>query len=191
MPLFLSGTAKEKPATAAQIEIENLRGELQRTKDAARIRAHHGARLTDEQVDELLTEETTRAKNLIIAKENEKKNRLEEIRRDKAVRDLACELVRDGKILVSLDGVRLKEITPDLLILCPRCGKPLHDISGALYQFAKTWFWTPDGYQRVVNAFRIYSARSPLTEQGFAGYLMEPCPHCHERVMGTIQVVVI
>jgi hypothetical protein len=189
MVLFSAG-ATSKPAQVAQVEIENLRAELERTKAAARLRARHGPHLTDDQIDELLAEEADMVIRKAKAKDVEELNRLEEIRRDKAYRDLACELIRDGKLLVSVDGTRITEITQDLLVTCPHCGKPLGDLSESIFQYAKAWHWLPDSYQRL-HAFMIYSARSPLTESGFAGYLMEPCPYCHERVMGAVQVVVI
>jgi hypothetical protein len=191
MALFFSAEAKDQPAPAAQIEIDKLRAELQRQKDASRLRARHGPQLKDEQVDEMLKEERVRAAALIKKKERAEKNRLNEITLDKAYRALACKLVKEGKILLSLMGDRITELTPDLIILCPHCGQPLNDLSDAVYQFAYTWHCTPDSYERVIRAFTIHSARSPLTEQGFAGYLLEPCPHCHERVMGVVQMVVI
>jgi hypothetical protein len=148
-------------------------------------------------VDEFLADEVLRAANKVKEAGRVEANRLQEIQRDEAYRDLACELVRDKKMLISVNDVRLTEITPDLVILCPHCGKSLGDLSRAIYEYAKAWYWTPqsrptgsDSYKRV-HAFIIYSARSPLTEQGFAGYLLEPCPYCHERVMGIVQIVVV
>ncbi len=189
MVLFSAGATK-KPAPAAQTEIENLRAELQRTKDAARLRARHGPELTDEQIDVLLAAEADMVIRKAKAAEAHELNLKKEAELDTAYRKLAVSLVKEGKLLLSVNGSRITEISADLLIICPYCGKPLGDLTRVVYDYAKAWYWTPDSYRRV-HSFIIYSAKSPLTEQGFAGYLMEPCPHCHERVMGIIQVVVI
>jgi len=191
MGLFGAMLAPGKPAPAEVDEITKLRAELARQKDAARLRARHGPKLTDAQVDELLADEADMVIRKAKAAEIAELNRQEEIRRDKAYRDLACELVRDGKMLISVNDVRLTEITPDLLILCPHCGKPLGDLSHAIYEYAKGWYWIPNSSYKRVHAFWIYSARSPLTESGAAAFLQEICPYCHERVMGIIQMVMI
>jgi hypothetical protein len=198
MALFLSAKVKEKPAPAEQTEIENLRAELQRTKDAARLRAAYGPKLTDARVDELLAEEADMVIRKAKAKETEELNRQNEIKLDKAYRDLACELVRDGKMLIAVDGTRLTEITPDLLIPCPYCGKPLGDISIRIYVFAKAWYWTSEesGDRNRITTFTIFSARSPLTDMGFAGYIQPNCPSCkahhHDgRGIAVVQMVLI
>lgn len=66
--------------------------------------------------------------------------------------------------------------------------------SGKIYDFAKTWYYTKVSAR--VETFTIYRARSPLTEQGFAGHVQHNCPNCkthyHDgRVIAAIQMVLI
>lgn len=191
--MALFGAATLSTHTSEAGEIEKLRAELTRQKDAARLRATYGPKLTDERVDELLAEEADMAVRKVKAKEFEELNRQKEIEQDKVYRDLACELVRDGKILISVDGNRITEITPDLIILCPHCSKPLGELSAKIYEFTKSWYWSLEapGDRNRINTFIIYSAHSPLTSFGFVGFSQQKCASCKEEVRAYLQVVPI
>ena len=189
MALFAALTAKEKTAPIEVDEIGKLRAELARQKDAARLRARYGPQLTDAAIDEMLAGEADMVVRKAKAKEATKINLKNEADLDVAYRNLACKLVADQKMIISIDGSRLATIDPTLLILCPHCSKPLGDLSDAVYQFAKTWHWCAESAR--VDTFLVYSARSPLTEQGFAGFISHKCPSCEKRVKGIVQMVVV
>lgn len=192
MALF-GAAAVSKPAPVANDELTALRAEVAKQKDAARLRARHGPNLTDTQVDELLIAEADMVVRKAAAKEAEALNKENEIELDRKYRDLACELIKKGSMLVSVDGQRINSLTPDLLILCPVCGKPLSELSGRVYDFAKLWYWTNEepGDRNRLETFTLYSARSPLTECGFVGHRQHACPYCKEPVRGIIQMVLI
>jgi hypothetical protein len=183
----VSAKSAPQPLTA---EMEAMRKELQRTKDCARLRAMHGPQLTDDQINEMLADEADMVVRKVKAAEVAEATRLEEIRRDVEIRKLACQLVRDGKMLISLDGTRLTDIDPTLTITCPRCGKALGSLSGAIYEFAKMWFWIPEGNR--VDQFKVYSARNPLGDIiGVMAYDGRLCPHCKEQTGAFLQMVMI
>jgi len=179
MALFFSAEAKERPGQAVQVEIENLRAELQRTKDTARLRARQPS-LTDEEIEGVLAEEETAKQNKAQKAASDEVNRQNQIRLDKEYRDLAVTLVKEGKMLISVGGKRLKSITPDLIFPCYACGIPLEELSHVVYSFAKDWYWAdqPGAAVDRVASFLIYSAHSPLTNQGFAGFVQRGCPKC-------------
>jgi hypothetical protein len=192
MALFFSAEAKERPGQAVQVEIENLRAELQRTKDTARLRARHPS-LTDDQVDVLLAEEADMVIRKAQSKKDEELNKQNQIRLDGEYRKLACDLVKNGSILLSVDRQPIKTLTPDLLILCPMCGKPLNELSGKIYEFAKMWYWAdqPGAAIDRMTSFTIYSARSPLTEYGVRGHIQHNCTYCRKPIRGVIQMVLV
>jgi hypothetical protein len=186
---FFSAEVKEQYGQGALADMERMKSELQTMKDTTRIRARYGQHITDEQITVYLAEE----KDMIIrkakAEEREKTNRQNEIKLDGEYRALCLELVHDGKMIISLDGKRLKSITRDLIILCPHCGKPLGETSERVYRFAKMWYWTKEPAR--IDAFRIYSARSPLTEEGFAGNVQPYCHNCKQSIMAILQMVMV
>jgi RNase P subunit RPR2 len=191
MALFFSAEAKEQPATDIQADLVKVRVELKWTKDAARIRAEHGSKLTDPEVDQYLAEEADMVVRRVKAKEADEINRQNEIKLDNAYRDLACELVKKGSMLISVDGKRIKTLTPDLLILCPECGKKLDGLSAAIYELAKMWYWQPDPETRI-NSFIVYNARNPLGSViGVMAHDARVCPHCREHIGGFLQVVLV
>lgn len=174
----------------AQPDVEKMQAELAWMKDAARLRRRHGQQLTDDQINELLAEEATRAANIIKAKEAAELNRQNEIAMDKKYRALACELVRKGTILISLEGSRVTTLSQDLLLPCPLCGQPLTGLSDRVYALAKAWYWSSEDNR--VDTFIVHSARNPLSEKGFPGHALPSCPHCRQRLRRTaIQLVVV
>ena len=187
MALFFSAEAKEQPGPVA--EMERMRGELQAVKDAARIRARHGQHIKDDQVSVYLADEKDMDRRRAESKEAARINLKNEADLDVAYRKLAVKLVHDKKMIVSLDGTRLSTIEENLLILCPHCSKPLGELSERVYQFAKIWHWA--AASSIVDAFTVYSARSPLTEQGVRGHIQHNCIYCRKPIRAVIQMVVI
>ncbi len=183
----------EKEKTS--IDLDALRVEVDRLKVESAFTAKYGSHLTGEQREFYRTEEAEqlRIKEGRANTAKNEANRKNELDLDKKYRDLACELVRKGSLLISVDGQRIKTLTPDLLILCPRCGKPVYDLQARVYDIARAWYWAtvPGTVQDLDATFTIYSARSPLTEQGVAGYSLPVCLYCREHIRGTIQVILI
>lgn len=178
MALFSAFEAQPAPQPAAD-EITALKAELARQKNVSRIRARQPS-LTDEEIEGVLAEEETAKQNKAQKAASDEVNRQNQIRLDKEYRDLAVTLVKEGKMLISVGGKRLKSITPDLIFPCPDCGKPLEELSHVVYSFAKDWYWAdqPGAAVDRVASFLIYSAHSPLTNQGFAGFVQRGCPKC-------------
>ena len=186
MALFFSAEAKEQPGPVA--EMERMRVELQRLKDVDRVRSKYG-NIKSEEIDQRLAEEKDMDRRRAESKKIDAETRQNEIRIDAETRALACELVKKGSMIISVGGHRLKSITPDLLILCPECGKPQADLSERVYQFAKIWYWS--AASSIVDSFTVYSARSPLTEQGVRAHIQHNCIYCRKPIRGIIQVVVV
>jgi len=185
MALFFSAEAKEQAPVA---EMERMRVELQRLKDVDRVRSKYG-NIKSEEIDQRLAEEKDMDRRRAESKEIDATTRQNEIRIDAETRALACKLVKDGKMIISLGGKRITSLTPDLILLCPECSKPQAELSERAYQFAKIWYWAAPS--SIVDAFTVYSARSPLTEQAIRAHTQYNCIYCHKPVRGVIQMVVV
>jgi len=162
---------------------------LQRLKDIDNVRTKYGGNLKESEINERLVEEANMKQIRKVRAEEAEANRLLQIKIDTEIRALAVEMVKNKSLLISLDGLRVKAITPDLLILCTHCGKPLDDLMVFVRGIADLWYWTPENER--LEAFRIFSAKNPLMESGFPGFVGYTCPRCRKSLRVIAQMVMI
>lgn len=174
-------------------EIATLQAEVDRLKAFERIRNKYG-RISDADVERLIKEEETlaaKAEMRRLSDEQAKKAREE---RDRKIRSEAVELVRSGRILVSVKGVRIETVGTDLSPACPVCGGALSGPDQPLYQFSEGWTFTPPDRRFVPESpLLIYSARNPLSQ-----YMGGPlwigagtCRNCKKTAFTAIQLVIL
>ena len=153
MPLFLSGTAKEKNTSKPAVDIEELRAELARVKDRARITEKYGSGLTDEQIAEYLELEER-------AVRHKKEQQLETERRHADQERFQVEVpaavtaaVKAGRLIVRVNGQRVREM-PDIKANCSSCGGYLPRVYWELFRAGEMARAPPAKLSDVLSAGR-------------------------------------
>jgi hypothetical protein len=183
---------KQKSEPTAPSEIESLKADLKKQKDASRLRSKYGAGLKDQQIDEMLEKEREQAALAMRLKKEEEADRLAKIERDGRIRALACQLVKEGRLIISVDGTRVPEIKPDLKLQCPACGAEINEVFG-IYELVNQWEKTPaDQRFGSYSLLVVRNARNPLGNFiGALSYLHHArCP-CGKTSLVFAQLVLV
>ena len=175
--------AKAAPGGEAQAEIAQLKRELQEQRDFVRIRAKHGAGLTDKQAKDYLDQERGRAATIEARHERERaeQERAERERRTIATSELG------HRILVDLNGTRISDLSPAGTVLCPSCGTNLPAASTMVGQAADLIRSCGTNLRSLIAPTRGGVARegAPIFHEG------ESCPHCGLGAETTVQLIII
>lgn len=174
-------------------EIATLQAEVDRLKAFERIRLKYG-RISDKDVERILKEEENAAAKAEMRKIAEEESRKAREERDRKIREEAVKLVQQGRVLVTVGGVRAESIGKDLTPPCPHCGGGLSDADQALYEYTEWWLFTPADRRFVTESpLMIYSAKNPLSR-----YMGAPlwvgagtCRNCKKTAFIVVQLVIL
>jgi hypothetical protein len=183
---------KEKPKEAPS-DMQKMQGELTALKDKERLRARYGANLKDEQLLFYQAQEEKEAKGRAVKAEGDRLGKIAAAAREKEIKALAVEMVKSGRMLVTVRGKRINTVSKDLTIPCPGCGSEM-SLVNPLFIFAEIWHDTPEnsrfnGLSRLV----IRSARNPLGNLcGAPLFIFAPdCHSCKATSHVMVELVVL
>jgi hypothetical protein len=111
---------------------------------------------------------------------------------DTGILQSAVELVSTGRILVSVEGIRIHSIREDLSVRCKECRSPLRGSAEPIYTFTRDWIRT--------SPEQRFGPDSPILKQEcrFGNYIPSPfwigtlrCPNCGMQTLVAVQLVVV
>jgi rubrerythrin len=165
--------------------------EINKLKQYRQIQARFEKPLTDEQLEKIAEQDRLNKQRA----EQRERDRIEAAARDaekvNEIRRKAVEFVNNGRIIVSLQGVRVPTITEGLAVPCPECGAPIQQsIQDPLFIFARDWIACEDPAIR-------YSGNSPVLRTSQGHFMTSPayldtlkCPSCKKTALCVAQLVI-
>jgi hypothetical protein len=114
--------------------------------------------------------------------------------RSNLIRKTAKEYIANGRILATVEGVKIDTIGNDLSFACPACGGALRDDNGLLTRLTEMYLFAPEGRKFAEpSELVIYSTRNPLgAVLGFPGTIRHmACSNCGKISLVVMQLVVI
>lgn len=190
MALFTASVTAEKPV----IDVDALRAEVERLKSVSDIRRRYGQNLTDEQVDEIMTGESLQAAKNKRRQEDLKRAQVAEREKRKAIELAAPQLVRDGRIIVSVNGQRVG-VGDDLRVGCPHCGLGVPQTAEPVFEYAKLWQETPENMKLTqYSGMLVYSTQGPISHNMGAPMYFNAamvCPVCKKNFPYVVQLVLV
>lgn len=174
-------------------EIAALKQEIERLKAVDRVRKKYG-RVSDQDLERLVKEETAAAQKAETRRINEEKSRKDREERDKKIREAAQEYVRQGKIRVSVNKERVSSVDNSLAPPCPYCGGGLTNADMAILAYATAWFSTEEDQRfSLKSPLLVFSAHNPLSQ--FVGAPLwvgaGTCKSCGKSASIIVQLVVL
>ena len=160
MALFMSGTAKERAAVKPAVDIEELRAELARVKERARITAKYGNGLKEEQIEEYLEMEDRARRHKIEGEQGIINSRKDQERIQEETIAAVTAAVKSGKLVVRVNGERLREM-PDIKANCSSCSGYLPRIYEVLYKAGEMARSPPAKLSAVISAGRGHYGDHP------------------------------
>jgi len=116
----------------------------------------------------------------------------EQAKSDTEIIQSAVDLVSTGRILVSVDGVRIQTIREDLAVRCKECRGPLRGSAEPIYTFARDWIRTSPEDR--------FGPDSPIIkhEYRYGDYIPSPfwistlrCRNCGMQTLVAVQLIVL
>jgi ribosomal protein S27E len=178
--------------TGQATENDDLRNRLADLEAINQIRSSHNQFLTDEQVANIRADRAREDERLRANEEAEASVARRDGENAARVRKLVTEMISDGRMILWVNGSRIKSMGNDLTVKCAHCGSPLHHISTGLFELAISYDATPVD-QRFGPDSRVIvrNARDPLGSFiGVAGFIDGGhCPQCNHLFTVFAQLV--
>jgi len=104
----------------------------------------------------------------------------------------AVDLVSTGRILVSVEGIRIHHVREDLSVRCKGCRSPLRGCAEPIYTFTRDWTRT--------RPEQRFGPDSPILKQEcrYGNYIPSPfwigslrCRNCGMQTLVAVQLVVL
>ena len=170
---------------------EELKAEIEALREEVRLRRKWGNVVSQEQIQEIAEREKKEKARAEQRARDQEQARIRDAEKVKEIRKQAVEMVRSGRILLSVNHVPVPTVTDTLAAPCPDCGGPLQEIQDALYIFTKDWL--------ECSAPEIrYSGGSPILQQRHGHFMATPaylnaikCPNCGKTSVVLAQLVIV
>jgi hypothetical protein len=170
---------------------EELKAEIEALREEVRLRRKWGNVVSQEQLQEIAEREKKEKARAEQRARDQEQARIRDGEKVKEIRKQAVEMVRSGRILLSVNHVRAPTVTDTLAAPCPDCGGPLQGVQDALYTFTKDWLECSTPEIR-------YSGGSPILQQRAGHFMSSPawldvlkCPNCGSSSVVLAQLVIV
>jgi len=156
----MSGTAREKAAVKPAVDIEELRAELARVKEEARITAKYGNGLKDEDIARYIELEQRAIAHKAEGQLETERMRAERERLAQEIPAAVSSAVKAGRLIVRVNGERVREL-PDIKANCSSCSGYLPRVYEVLYRAGELARAPPDKLSAVISAGRGHYGSAP------------------------------
>ena len=153
-------------------------------------RSRLGPNVSGAQVEEYIEDEKrSRVRRAHRQKDSENATVLAK-KREEEIRQGARELVSSGRILCTVEGVRIPAVGDDLNLPCPHCGTPLPGTAEPITRFASAWITCPPDQRFSQYSPVLTNPNSPNSGAPLFFYTFS-CPSCHSSARIAVQLVVL
>lgn len=174
-------------------EVAALQEQVAKMEAMNRVRQKYG-RISDADVERILKDEQNAVQKAEMKAQMEEASRKAREERDRLIRKTAGEYVGSGRILATVNGIKVEAIGEDCSLPCPECGGPLRDSSAILCEMTERYLLAPAQHKFGPEAgLVIYNAQNPLGWTiGFPGVIRPlTCVSCGKTTPIAVQLVVL